>query len=223
MKAGLKDSMVENKKYVKTNLFPIIIEVIFIISCFIVPKEYYIYTNFCFYLILAMYFWCRKDFSLKEWLHNLKSGKKFWKHVILTALGFIGAFAITMVLECIFSDFNTGMIELRRNSWITLIIFAISTILLPPIVEETFYRKNMISFENKVVLILTTLLGMLMYAFEHSLAVWGIFLTMIWALPLSISYIKTKNIYVPMTAHFIGNLFGNGIGIIFTIIAMIFK
>lgn len=79
----------------------------------------------------------------------------------------------------------------------------------------------MISFESKVVLIITTLLGMSMYAFEHSLTVWGIFLTMIWALPLSVSYIKTKNVYVPMTAHFIGNLFGNGIDIVFTIIAMI--
>ena len=169
------------KKYIKTNIFPIIIEVIFIISCFIVPREYYIYTNFCFYLTLAIYFWCRKDFSLVIWIHNLKGGKKFWKYVILTALGFIGAFVITTVLEGMFSDFNTGMIGLRRNSWITLIIFAMSTILLPPIVEETFYRKNLISFENKAVLIITTLLGMLMYALEHSLAVWGILLTMIWA------------------------------------------
>ncbi len=209
------------KNYIRTNIFPIIIEVIFILSCFIVPREYYIYTNFCFYLILAIYFWCRKDFTLRKWLHNLKGGKKFWKHVILTALGFIGAFVITMVLESIFPDFNTGMIGLRRDSWITLIIFAISTVLLPPIVEETFFRKNMISFENKTVLIITTLLGALMYALEHSLAVWGIFLTMIWALPLSISYIKTKNVYVPMTAHFIGNLLGNGIDIIFTIIAML--
>ena len=151
----------------------------------------------------------------------VRGGKKFWKYVILTALGFIGAFVITTVLEGMFSDFNTGMIGLRRNSWITLIIFAMSTILLPPIVEETFYRKNLISFENKAVLIITTLLGMLMYALEHSLTVWGILLTMIWALPLSISYIKTKNVYVPMTAHFIGNLLGNGIDIIFTIIAMI--
>ncbi len=209
------------KNYIRTNIFPIIIEVIFILSCFIVPREYYIYTNFLFYLILAIYFWYRKDFSFKKWLHSLKSGKKFWKHVILTALGFIGAFVITMVLESIFPDFNTGMIGLRRNSWITLIIFAISTVLLPPIVEETFFRKNMISFESKVVLIITTLLGMLMYALEHSLAVWGIFLTMIWAFPLSISYIKTKNVYVPMTAHFIGNLLGNGIDIILAIIAMI--
>ena len=126
------------KKYVKTNLFPIVIEAIFIISCFHVPKEYYIYTNFCFYLTLAIYFLCRKDFSLKNWIHNLKSGKKFWKSVILTALGFIGAFLVTTVLESIFPDFSTGMIGLRRNSWITLIIFAMSTILLPPIVEETF-------------------------------------------------------------------------------------
>ena len=209
------------KKYVKTNLFPIVIEAIFIISCFHLPKEYYIYTNSCFYLTLAIYFLCRKDFSLKNWIHNLKSGKKFWKSVILTALGFIGAFLVTTVLESIFLDFSTGMIGLRINSWITLIIFAMSTILLPPIVEETFYRKNMISFENKVVLTITTLLGMLMYALEHSLVVWGILLTMIWALPLSISYIKTKNVYVPMTAHFIGNLLGNGIDIVFTIIAMI--
>ncbi len=209
------------KKYIKTNLFPIIIEVIFIISCFLVPREYYIYTNFCFYLILAIYFWCRKDFSLKEWIKALKSGKKFWKYVILTALGFLGAFVITILLESIFPNFDTGTIALRGNSWITLIIFSISTIILPPIVEETFFRKNMISFENKVVLIITTLLGMLMYALEHSLAVWGIFLTMIWAFPLSISYIKTKNIYVPMTAHFIGNLFGNGVDIVFFIIALI--
>ncbi len=209
------------KNYIRTNAFPIIIEAIFILSCFIVPKEHYIYANFCFYLILAIYFWRRKDFSLKEWLHNLKSGKTFWKHVALTALGFIAAFVITTVLESIFPDFNTGMIGLRRNSWITLVIFAISTVILPPVAEETFFRQNMISFENKAVLILTTLLGIFMYALEHSLAVWGIFLTMIWALPLSISYIKTKNVYVPMTAHFIGNLLGNGTDIIFTMIAMI--
>lgn len=209
------------RKYIKANMFPIIVEVIFIISCFIVPREYYIYTNFFFYLILAVYFWCRKDISIKEWLHNLKSGKKFWKQVVLTAVGFISAFVTTMVLEGIFSDLNTGMIGLKRNSWITLIIFAISTIILPPIAEEIFFRKNMISFENKGVLIITTILSMLMYALEHSLAVWGIFLTMIWALPLSISYIKTKNVYVPMTAHFIGNLLGNGIDVVLTVIAMI--
>lgn len=33
-------------KYIKLNAIPILIEIIFIISCFIIPKEYFIYTNF---------------------------------------------------------------------------------------------------------------------------------------------------------------------------------
>ena len=88
-------------------------------------------------------------------------------------------------------------------------------------VEETFFRKNMISFKNKKVLIITTMLSMFLYALEHSVSIWGIILTMLWALPLSISYIKTKNIYVPMTAHFIGNLLGNGIDVVITISSML--
>ena len=208
-------------KYLRKNIIPIIIESVFILSCFIFPKEYFIYTNFIFYLLLLIYFCIKKDFSLKEWLSNIKCGKRFWKQVSITALLFVSAFIITIILENLFPNYNTGTIALRRDSWLTLTIFAISTIILPAITEETFYRKNMISFQNKRMLISTTLLSMFLYAIEHSLTIWGIFLTMIWALPLSISYIKTKNIYVPMTAHFIGSLLGNGIDVIMTIISMI--
>lgn len=207
-------------KYIKINIIPILIETVFIISCFIVPEKYFIYTNFIFYLLLLTYFYIKKEFSLKEWLQNLKSGKKFWKQAIITALLLILAFVITTVLENIFPDFNTGTIKLKTdNSWLKLGIFAISTILLPAVTEETFYRKNMISFDNKRMIFITTILGMFLYALEHSLTIWGIFLTMIWALPLSISYIKTKNIYVPMTAHLIGNLLGNGIDVIMTAVS----
>lgn len=209
------------RKYLRKNIIPIIIEFAFILSCSIFPKEYIIYTNFIFYLLLLAYFCIEKDFSLKEWLSNIKGGKGFWKQVIITALLFITAFIITLILENIFPNYSTGTIALRRNSWLTLTIFAISTILLPAITEETFYRKNMISFQSKGTLLFTTLLSMFLYALEHSLTVWGIFLTMIWALPLSISYIKTKNIYVPMTAHFIGNLLGNGIDVILTLISIV--
>lgn len=209
------------KEYIRKNIIPIIIEGVFILSCFLVPKEYFIYTNFLFYLLLLIYFCRKKEFSLKEWLGNKKSGKKFWKQVVLTALFFVAAFIITSILENSFPNYDTGTIALRRNNWLTLIIFAISTIILPPITEEAFYRKNLISFQNKKMLLCTTLLSMFLYALEHSLTIWGIFLTMIWALPLSISYIKTKNIYVPMTAHFIVNLLGNGTDVIMTIISMI--
>lgn len=206
------------KDYFKTNAVPILIESVFIISCFIIPKEYFIYTNFLFYFALLIYFLIKKDISIKKWFDSLKCGKKFWKQVLYTMLGLVCAFALSTALENMFPTLNTGMIKLKTDTWFKLVVFSAATIFLPAIVEETFFRKNMIVNSSKKTLIITTLISMFLFGLEHSLSVWGIFLTMIWALPLSIAYIKTENIYVSMTAHFVANLLGNGITIIFIII-----
>ncbi|MGJ7438040.1 CPBP family glutamic-type intramembrane protease [Streptococcus equinus] len=205
-------------KYVKANLIPLIIEILFIISYYIVPKDDFIYVNAFFYVLLLVYFLISKDLNLKEWFLSFRSGKKYWIQVLLTFLGFMLAFILTTILEGIFPGLETGTINLRRDTWLTLGVFAISTILFPAVTEETFYRKNLILFDSKKTVIITTILSMFLYACEHSLAPWGIFLTMIWALPLSLSYIKTRNIYVVMTAHFLGNLLGNGVDVILTLI-----
>lgn len=205
-------------KYVKANLIPLIIEILFIISYYIFPKDDFIYVNAFFYVLLFVYFLISKDLNLKEWSLSFRSGKKYWIQVLLTFLGFMLAFILTTILEGIFPGLETGTINLRRDTWLTLGVFAISTILFPAITEETFYRKNLILFDSKKTVIITTILSMFLYACEHSLAPWGIFLTMIWALPLSLSYIKTRNIYVVMTAHFLGNLLGNGVDVILTLI-----
>lgn len=205
-------------KYVKANLIPLIIEILFIISYYIFPKDDFIYVNVFFYVLLFVYFLISKDLNLKEWFLSFRSGKKYWIQVLLTFLGFMLAFILTTILEGIFPGFETGTINLRRDTWLTLGVFAISTILFPAITEETFYRKKLILFDSKKTVIITTILSLFLYACEHSLAPWGIFLTMIWALPLSLSYIKTRNIYVVMTAHFLGNLLGNGVDVILTLI-----
>lgn len=209
------------KEYLKKNIIPAVIEICFIVSCFTVPHEYFIYTNFIFYLCLFIYFCITKAFSIKEWLVQVKSGKRFWKQVVLTAIMFLIAFVVTIILEGLFPTLTTGYINLKRDTWLRLFVFAISTIILPPITEELFFRKSLIAFKSKGIIMFTALIGMFLYAIEHSLSIWGIFLTMIWALPLTVSYIKTKNIYVPMTAHLIGNLLGNGIDVVMTIITWI--
>lgn len=61
---------------------------------------------------------------------------------------------------------------------------------------------------------------MFLYSLEHDLTIWGIF-NMIRALPLTVSYVKTKNVYVPMTARFIGNLLGNGISVVMSIVSLL--
>lgn len=205
-------------KYVKANLIPLIIEILFIISYYIFSKDDFVYVNAFFYVLLFVYFLISKDLNLKEWFLSFRSGKKYWIQVLFTFLGFMLAFILTTILEGIFPGLETGTINLRRDTLLTLGVFAISTILFPAITEETFYRKNLILFDSKKTVIITTILSMFLYACEHSLAPWGIFLTMIWALPLSLSYIKTRNIYVVMTAHFLGNLLGNGVDVILTLI-----
>lgn len=208
--------------YLKKNIIPFGIEIVFIISCFIVSRDYYIYTNFVFYSVLLIYFIAVKDFSIKEWGSNLKKGKTFWKSVWVTAFFFMLAFVITTILENTFPHLDTGTIGLRRSNGFELFLFALSTIILPPIVEETFFRKGLIALENNTIMTTITLVfSMFLYAAEHALSLWGIFLTMIWAFPLSISFIKTKNVYIPMTVHFIINLIGNGTEILFTIVTML--
>lgn len=199
-----------DNKYIKLNILPLIAESVFVLVC-VLYQEYCIYINFLFYLLLAIYFYSRKDFSISEWLASVKTGRIFWKQVMIT-ISFLGlVFIFTNVLENMYPYLNTGMIKLRVDNWLKLILFIASTIILPPIVEEVFYRKNLILLKNRKILILTTLFSMFLYALEHTFSFWGIFLCMIWALPFSLSYIRTKNIYVPMTAHFIANAIINGI------------
>lgn len=201
------------KDYIKANILPIIIEIIFIISVFVLPSEYHIYTNTLFYLFLLIYIIRRKDFNFNEWSSKLKSGKNFWKGVMFTFVGFIAAFIITVGVEKIFPSIDTCAIQLRVNNWLTLLCFILSTVLLPAVTEEIVFRKNMIIINRKSIII-TSVISVLLFSMEHYLTVWGILLGVVWAIPFTVSYIKTKDVYIPMTAHFLVSLFGNGADIV---------
>ncbi|MBD7910594.1 CPBP family intramembrane metalloprotease [Clostridium sp. Sa3CVN1] len=149
-------------------------------------------------------------FSFEELKSNIISRKKFWMPVFVTILFLILAFGLSYLPKMIFPNLNEGMINLRINNWSGVVLFILSTIIFPPLAEEMFYRKAIINFESKKILYISTITSLFLFAIEHSLSWYGIFMAMIWGIPFSISYIKTKNIYVPMMAHFIVNLIGNG-------------
>ena len=64
-----------DNKYIKLNIFPIMLEGIVILACLLF-KEYYIYINFLFYTSLAIYFYLRKDFNNIDNLPKIKPLKK---------------------------------------------------------------------------------------------------------------------------------------------------
>lgn len=206
------------EKYIKQNLIPIILTAILFAVFIFVSNDYFLYANFAYYLILLFYMLARGEFSFEKWKEQLCSGKRFWINVAFTGVGFFAAFVVSDVIVELFPNVPTGTVVFKVKTWYDIVIFAATTMLIAPIAEELFFRKSMISFRNKRWTICTSLLSMLLFASEHATLPLGIFATFVWAIPLTVSYVKTKNIFVPMTAHLISNVLVNGLDTVFLFI-----
>ena len=212
--------MVKREYNYKNLIFPIIWQIIFILSITFSNENYYVYSNFLFYLGISIYFIKLGYFNISELKANIKSGRIFWNNVLLASILFVLSFLLGDILAKIFNIDNINMINLKVNNYFELILFSFSTILLPPIAEELFYRKAIIHFKNNKILFITAAIGVFLYAIEHSLSALGVLQAMIWAIPFTIIYIKTKNIYINIVAHFLVNLIVNGSTVIFSFIKL---
>ncbi|GKU24932.1 CPBP family intramembrane glutamic endopeptidase [Clostridium folliculivorans] len=193
---------------------PIIWQVIYLFISGGFTKENRVYCDLIFYFVLAVYFISIGYISFKKLFEQWKSGKSFWIQVLWTAISLTLAFGLGVVVSLLFPNVDDGMGVFRVTNIPSLIAFIFTTIIFPPIAEEAFYRKAIVNFENRKFLIISSILGVILFSLEHSLKLLGLLTAAIWAVPLTLSYIKTKNIYIPMTAHFICNLLVNGFGVI---------
>ncbi|GFP76107.1 CPBP family intramembrane glutamic endopeptidase [Clostridium fungisolvens] len=213
----------ETRTQIKFLVAPIIWQVIYLFVSAGFTKENRVYCDLIFYFVLAVYFMFIGYISFKKLFEQWKSGKSFWIQVLGTAISLALAFGVGIVVSLLFPNVDDGMGVFRVTNIPSLLAFICTTILLPPIAEEAFYRKAIVNFENRKLLIISSILGVLLFALEHSLKPLGLLTAAIWAVPLTLSYIKTKNIYVPMTAHFICNLLVNGFGVITIMARLILK
>lgn len=196
--------------YMRRIAIPVILEVIFIVSCFVLPRHLYVYSNTAFFVALLGYIIATKSVSMHQWCRALAGGRHFWRQVVITLVCAAGAFGATSLLEQAFPHLTTGAITMPVKTAGELLLFALSTIILPAIVEETIFRKQMICLANRTAIICTTLLSAMFFAAEHFVVPWGVLLGMVWALPFSLAYSMTRNVYVPMTAHAIASILING-------------
>ena len=208
------ENSIKNESY-WLKLFPVIVwHILYLFFCNLFDKYTRVYFDLIFYLGIACYFFLFRDWRFSEWNKSIKKGRSFWFPVMFTILGMALMFVIGVGITILLKNMNDGMAVFGVNSWATLCAFAVVTILLPPISEEAFYRKAIISFDSKIVILISTIVSVLLYASEHSLMPVGLLQASLWAVPLSIAYIKTKDIYVCMTAHFICNLLINGMTVV---------
>lgn len=204
------ENSVKNKGY-WTKIIPVLIwQALYLAASPLFDAYTRVYCDLIFYLGIAIYFFCLKDWRFSEWLQALKQGKKFWLSVLLTVLGMGTMYLLGFALSSMFPGVDDGMSVFRVHNWATLIAFSLVTIVLAPIAEEVFYRKSIIAFDSRIIIIISCVASMLLYASEHSLVFLGFLQACLWAVPLSLAYIKTKDVYVCMTAHFLCNLLVNG-------------
>lgn len=105
-----------------------------------------------------------------------------------------------------FSNFVLGVVQSKNifNSFLTGGLIA--TIIVSPISEELIFRGV---FLNRLQLALPTtfavLISSLLFASLHSFG--SIFAAFIFGVCVAVLYLKTENIFVPILAHFLNNLF----------------
>ena len=205
--------------FIRKNIAPCIWFVLWIfLFPFMLPSfeiQINVYANLIFYigLLLFVLLGQHQMFSREEIL-SLKE-KHTWLAIVFTIVGLALAFGLATALIALFPDANTGWGHLKCTDAYSLIAFAISTIVLPPLAEELFFRKSLIVLNHsKKILVITTFISIILFGLEHSLSILGFIEGALIGIVLSFSYIHTKNIIIPVTAHFIVNLLANGYSVI---------
>ncbi len=198
---------------------PLAWELLFVIATTILPKQAF-HLFFVFYLGLLIYFYYfHKQFSFRKFARNLKRINTFWVPVALTFAGLMLANDIKNNL--IIPNFTTmrdGTVSIiTRNDIIPTIFYALMMIVMKPVAEELFFRKAIISFGSKKRVFVLTIVSLLLCAISRAHGVLGIAEWMLMAIPVTIAYVATRNIYISVMAHVAFEFYDNIYSIVYAI------
>lgn len=198
----------------KRLIFPLLWELIFIVTSILLPGRT-LYLYFLFYLGLIIYF--RKDYSFCKQCEVFKDFRKFWLPVLLTsaAMGLCYVIKTRVLMNFMIPDGRIGIS--MSDSYPDVLLYALTTILMEPLAEELFFRQALIVLPEKddgksrlvhIALITGTMIcSLLICSLSHATGFLGIAKAALMVLPLTIVYLKTRNIYIPLLVHFGFNLY----------------
>ena len=196
--------------YLLENALPLLAELLFITGAVLLPGRFLVYLHFLFCLLIYIYFRWKRSFSSRAWKYAAQDGESFWGPVLSTA----GAIAVCFLLTGMIPGLQNGMFKMQIQSWLEILLFAVSSLFLAPIAEELLFRKSLISTKTAGSLVITALISLLLFALEQGVTPGGVLTALIWGIPLTVSYIRTRNIYIPMTAHLLCSLISSGVDLI---------
>ena len=165
-------------------------------------------------LILIFFFWCLKDTTgLSKNFEDLflEKNKKeiLYVFAINICFAFIFLFLVTML------DIAIGMVD---PTWITgfdfdkidltpgaFLLSSITTLIFAPIMEELVFRGVLFNrLKIKIGFVPAMIISSLIFAVGHDFG--GIVSAFLFGICMCILYLKTDNILIPITVHFINNV-----------------
>lgn len=212
--------------FIRKNIAPCIWFAMWILLFpFILPTlntQINVYADLTFYAgLLLLVLWRQRQLFSRDDVRSLKKGRT-WLAVLITILGLTLAFGLASAIIALFPGANTGWGHLKCNNAFSLAAFALSTIILPPLAEELFFRKSLIILnQSRKILCITAFISITLFGLEHSLSMLGFIEGALIGIVLSFSYIHTKNIIIPVIAHFIVNLLVNGYSVVSAAVVLI--
>ena len=212
----------------KRLIFPLLWELIFIVTSILLPNRT-LYLYFLFYLGLIIYF--RKDYSFCKQCEVFKDFRKFWLPVLLTSAAIGLCYVIKTRVLMRFFMVPDGRISIwMSDSFPVVLLFALTTILMEPLAEELFFRQALIVLPEKddgksrlvhIALIAgTVMFSLLICSLSHATGLLGIAEAALMALPLTIVYLKTRNIYIPLLVHFGFNLYDKVPSVVYSLMRL---
>ncbi len=203
---------------------PFIWELLFVFATVFFPKQS-LYLFFVFYLGLVYYFYSfYKQFSFRKLYKNLKRVVTFWLPVALTFMGlYLANYIRIQVVPNIFTGVRDGTVQIiYRNELFPTLMYAVMMIVLKPVAEELFFRKALIKFGSKKKVVAFSVLSLLLCAISRAHGFLGIAEWMLMALPVTIAYVATRNIYISLMAHVLFEFYDNIYSVIY-MLARIFN
>lgn len=198
-----------NKDKVFTNdlIFPIswLALMTVIIAVKIVPPPHADYFFMMYFGGFFVYFvFIKKEFNIKIFFSDMKT-LVFWKYVIICILLLIVAYGLGTLPSIILPQHNIVFIETsfkRAYDLPSKIAFFFSAILFPALGQELFYRKAIIRFDTNSKIIISVVVGSVLFAINDNLDLYGIFRSFLVGLAFAFPYIKTRSINISIFAHY---------------------
>ena len=194
-------------------------ELLFVIATIIMPKQAF-HLFFVFYAgLLLYYYYIHKQFSFRKFARNLTRVKRFWLPVALTFAGMLVANLIkNKLIIPNFTMVRDGTVSIiTRNDIFPTMMYALMMIIMKPVAEELFFRKAIIAFGSKKRVFVLTIVSLLLCAVTRAHGLLGIAEWMIMAIPVTIAYVATRNIYISVMAHVAFEFYDNIYSIVYAI------